>query len=479
MKGKSLEKFDAWEMTDRLDHEQGRGDPFAAALRATRMPMIITDPRQDDNPIVFANDAFLAMTGYERDEIMGRNCRFLQGADTDPGTVTSIKRAVEAKTDITVDILNYRKDHSPFWNTLYVSPVFSKAGELQFFFASQVDMTASREERLRADRAAKIAQSIADTVRDPLVILDEDLRITTASRNFVRLFGELEANVLGRRIDELKQGQWDVAALTALLKNVVQDEKAFESYLIEDEFPDLGHRVFRLNARKIHVRDNHVTNLLLAFEDVTDAISADRHKDMMAAELAHRIKNSLAVISAFVSFELRQAAEPCVVGYQNMQSRINAVGELYDVIARSSAFGPVDMPAYLAGIAASLRSSLLGDRSKIEIVLDVEPFTVNADNAVPIGLLVNELATNAVKHAFPDNKGRIILGLRKRDGQFTLSVQDNGIGHDGSEQMSAPSGMGTRFVDAFVLQIGGTLGRVSGAGGTTITVQLPMSILSA
>ena len=92
---------------------------------------------------------------------------------------------------------------------------------------------------------------------------------------------------------------------------------------------------------------------------------------------------------------------------------------------------------------------------------------------------VRELATNAVKHAFPDNKGRIILGLRKRDGQFTLSVQDNGIGHDGSEQMSAPSGMGTRFVDAFVLQIGGTLGRVSGAGGTTITVQLPMSILSA
>ena len=218
MKGKVLEKFDAWEMTDRLEHEQGRGDPFAAALRATRMPMIITDPRQDDNPIVFANDAFLAMTGYERDEIMGQNCRFLQGADTDQGTIRSIKRAVEANTDIKVNILNYRKDNSPFWNTLYVSPVFSKAGELQFFFASQVDMTASREERLRAERAARIAQSIADTVRDPLVILDEDLRITTASRNFVRLFGELEANVLGRRIDELKQGQWDVAALTAFFR---------------------------------------------------------------------------------------------------------------------------------------------------------------------------------------------------------------------------------------------------------------------
>lgn len=478
MKGTFLEKFDAWEMTDRLEHEQGRGDPFAAALRATRMPMIITDPRQDDNPIVFANEAFLALTGYERDEIMGRNCRFLQGEGTDRDTVVSIKRAIEANTDITVDILNYRKDRSPFWNTLYVSPVFSKAGELQFFFASQVDVTASREEQFRADRAAKIAQSIADTVRDPLVILDENLCITTASRNFVRLFGDTEANVLGRRIDELKQGQWDVAALTALLRSVVPDETAFESFLIEDEFPDLGHRVFKLNARKIHVPDNHITNLLLAFEDVTEAISADRNKDMMAAELAHRIKNSLAVISAFVSFELRQAAEPCVVGYQAMQSRINAVGNLYDMIARSSSFGPVDLPAYLAGIAASLRSSLLGEGSKIVIALDVEPFTVSADNAVPIGLLVNELVTNAVKYAFPDNRGRIFLGFRQRDGEFTLSVQDDGVGLDGGERTSASSGMGTRFVDAFVRQIGGTLARASGAGGTTITVRLPTSIQS-
>lgn len=166
------------------------------------------------------------------------------------------------------------------------------------------------------------------------------------------------------------------------------------------------------------------------------------------------------------------------MGYQAMQSRINAVGNLYDVIARSSAFGPVDMPAYLAGIAASLRSSLLGEGSKIVIDLDVEPFTVSADNAVPIGLLVNELVTNAVKYAFPDNRGRIILGFRQRDGEFTLSVQDDGVGLDGSERTSASSGMGTRFVDAFVRQIGGTLARASGAGGTTITVRLPTSILS-
>lgn len=147
-----MERADAWHLTERVLHEAGKGDPFAAAVRATRMPMIITNPREHDNPIVFTNDAFLNLTGYDRHEIMGFNCRFLQGADTDRQVVRRIAQAIDARTDINVDLLNYRKDGTPFWNALYVSPVFSEAGELQYFFASQLDVT----ERLDA-LAAKTA----------------------------------------------------------------------------------------------------------------------------------------------------------------------------------------------------------------------------------------------------------------------------------------------------------------------------------
>ncbi|WP_304481816.1 PAS domain-containing protein [Novosphingobium sp. P6W] len=82
-----MKQSDNWHLTDILDYEHGRGDPFAAAVRATRMPMVITDPAQQDNPIVFCNEAFQSLTGYTRDEIVGRNCRFLQGPDTDPEAV--------------------------------------------------------------------------------------------------------------------------------------------------------------------------------------------------------------------------------------------------------------------------------------------------------------------------------------------------------------------------------------------------------
>ena len=136
-----MEADEAWHQTDRLHAGSGKGDPFAAAIRATRMPMIITDPRQPDNPIVFVNNAFLSLAGYEREEILGRNCRFLQGPDTDRGEVAKLRAAIDNVTDISVELLNYRKDGTKFWNALYVSPVVDESGDLQFFFASQLDVT--------------------------------------------------------------------------------------------------------------------------------------------------------------------------------------------------------------------------------------------------------------------------------------------------------------------------------------------------
>ncbi len=357
--------------------------------------------------------------------------------------------------------------------------VWRQGNSVEHILVTFYDATAIFEEQLKAARAAKITRTIVDTIRDPLVILDNDLKITTASRNFVRMFGDVEADLIGKNIFNLKQGQWDVDALRTLLERVVPDEAPFEGFLVEDDFPGLGHRVFKLNARKIHVPGNHVTQLLLAFEDVTDAVAANRHKDVLAAELAHRIKNSLSVISAFVSFEVRRAAEPCLEGYRAMQTRINAVASLYDVIAKSSAFGPVHVERYLDGIAQSMRSSLLGPEDAIRIEVDAEPLEIMADYAVPIGLLANELATNAVKYAFPSGRGRVVLGFRRRDGEIMLFVQDNGVGLDAAQPQQGSSGMGTRFVDSFVRQIGGTLARASGPSGTTVTVRLPASILAS
>ncbi|MFS0735866.1 histidine kinase famiy protein [Sphingomonas sp. 1P06PA] len=132
------------------------GDIFFAAVETTRMPMIVTDPNRPDNPIVFCNRAFAQMTGYGLEDIVGQNCRFLQGEDTDPATVSEVRDAIANLREVSVEILNYRKDGSSFWNALFISPVYAKSGELVYFFASQLDISRRRD----AEEALRQAQKM-------------------------------------------------------------------------------------------------------------------------------------------------------------------------------------------------------------------------------------------------------------------------------------------------------------------------------
>ncbi|MBB3695058.1 histidine kinase famiy protein [Sphingomonas sp. BK580] len=146
-----------------------RGGVFFAAIEMTRMPMILTDPNLDDNPIVFANKAFLDLTGYEEEEILGRNCRFLQGSQTDRNAVAELRHAVENKSAVALELLNYRRDGTPFWNAVFVGPVYDTGGTLRYFFASQLDVTRRRntEQSYRqAQKMESIGQLTAGLAHD-------------------------------------------------------------------------------------------------------------------------------------------------------------------------------------------------------------------------------------------------------------------------------------------------------------------------
>ncbi|MYZ41557.1 histidine kinase famiy protein [Schauerella aestuarii] len=138
------------------DMSAHRDGVFFAAVEKTRMPMTIVDARQVDYPIIFANDAFLEMTGYSEHEVIGRNCRFLQGPETDRRSVQVIRSALSENREMATEILNYRKDGSTFWNALFISPVYAPSGELIYFFASQLDVSRRRD----AEDALRQAQKM-------------------------------------------------------------------------------------------------------------------------------------------------------------------------------------------------------------------------------------------------------------------------------------------------------------------------------
>jgi len=174
-----------------LEH---RGGVFFAAIEMTRMPIILTDPRQADNPIVFANNAFLDLTGYDLEEVIGRNCRLLQGAQTDRAVVDQLRTAIAERRAVSVELLNYRRNGSPFWNGVFIGPVYDEAGELLFFFASQLDVSPRREAEAHALQSQKmeaigqLTAGLAHDFNNLLQVVHGSLELMAAKREDERAF---------------------------------------------------------------------------------------------------------------------------------------------------------------------------------------------------------------------------------------------------------------------------------------------------
>jgi PAS domain S-box-containing protein len=350
-----------------------------------------------------------------------------------------------------------------------------RAGDGGSILLAIEDVSEERAARAESKRNWQLTQSIVDTIRDPLVVLENDMTIVTASKAFLTIFGITEVEVRGRRFSELGQHQWDVPALRHLMEKVLPENKPIESFEIEDDFPGLGRRVFNLNARKISQPGNHAHRMLLVFEDITDRKQRERDALSLTNEISHRIKNNLQVVVGLIALEAKWTAAPCVQGYKTMQARIGAIAQLYDLISQSSRGRTVAVDAYLREIAKAMSASLIGNMSGISIEVKGEPLEIDPDHAVPFGLLVNELATNAIKHAFPHGTGRIMLCVEQVDDQIELVVTDDGVGIKDKDSSKSPEKRGSDYVAIFVRQLGGTIVPLKqGPTGTTVRIRLPL-----
>lgn len=132
----------------------GRGSALADMIAASPIAAVVSDPRAPDNPIVDCNQAFIDLTGYSRAEILGRNCRFLAGPETEADLTAALRAGIAARRPVMVDILNYKKDGSAFRNAVMVAPIFDANGDLEYFLGSQMEVTPERRETPRSAAAA-------------------------------------------------------------------------------------------------------------------------------------------------------------------------------------------------------------------------------------------------------------------------------------------------------------------------------------
>ena len=200
-----------------------RGDLALVAVERTRMAMMASDPRLPDNPIVLANQSFLDMCGYTADEVVGRNCRFLQGPETDPAAIDQIRDDLAHDRETTIELINYRKDGSTFWNQLHISPVRDANGVVVYHFASQQDVTGER--RAKELQAAELAllREVDHRARNALALVQGIVRLSRAddAGEYARAVqGRVEALALAHGL--LAEGRWRDVPIDRLVAGIVR-----------------------------------------------------------------------------------------------------------------------------------------------------------------------------------------------------------------------------------------------------------------
>src|SRR3989454_261782 len=168
------------------------------AIAETSNGILITDPHQPDNPIIYVNPAFERITGYRMDEVLGRNCRFLQGSDTDPATVAVMRQAIAEQRDCQVIIRNYRKDGAPFWNELTISPVHDGRGQVTHFVGVLADITARKDAEEAIERLSRQNELILNAAGEGIFGLDLQGKTTFVNPAAARMVGGSVAELIGQ-----------------------------------------------------------------------------------------------------------------------------------------------------------------------------------------------------------------------------------------------------------------------------------------
>ena len=156
---------------------------FDQAMAQSRMAVCMTNPHRSDNPIVFANAAFLRLTGYTLPEVLGRNCRFLQGPDTDREQVSYLRQAIAEEKTVVVELLNYRKDGTPFWNALHLGPIYNEKEELMYYFGSQWDVTEVYDARMESRASRMLARELSHRLKNIFAVMGSVVSITGRREN--------------------------------------------------------------------------------------------------------------------------------------------------------------------------------------------------------------------------------------------------------------------------------------------------------
>ena len=334
--------------------------------------------------------------------------------------------------------------------------------------------------------ARALAQILLETVRAPLLVLDNNLEILAASDFFHNSFRIGAEETRGQKLYALDNGTWDIPELHVILDRLLADHDVTDDFALAHEFPRTGTRHLLFHARRAPDTGGTHAFILLGIEDMTDryAIEAEKsrlqhrteellnQKEMLLREMQHRIVNSLQIIASILMLKARAVtSEEARQQLQDAHRRVMSVAAVQEHLNASGRADMIEIAPYLTKLCASLGESMIGE-GQARIAVTTDDGEVRSADAICLGLIVTELVINALKYAFPrDHEApQVSVGYEIQGLDWKLSVADNGVGRAEAGVPPPKGGLGTSLVAALAHQLDAKVAVLNSPTGMNISV---------
>ena len=447
-------------------------DLFRALVDSAPDATILAD---EEGTIVLANKQAELLFGYSREEFLGAAVemlvpeRYREGHPGHRGRYLSNPRPRPMGSGI--DLFALRKNGTEFAAEISLSPI---SGQHRTAVAVAIRDVSDRK------RAEAKFRALVEAAPDATVIVDGRGRITLVNSQTERVFGYDRAELLGKPVEVLLPERFHSHHIDHRSR-YAGDPKARPMGL---GLELLGRRhdgtEFPVEISLSPLQTEEGMLYTAAIRDITDRKRADekvraslREKEVLLKEIHHRVKNNLQVTSSMLKLQAAYIEDAAARElFMESQNRIRSMALVHEKLYRASDLSRIDLSEYADDLARLLFGSYGVDRGRIDLQIDADSEVfLSVETAVPCGLIINELLSNAVKHAFPDDRaGRVSIRVHRSGGELELAVADDGVGLPDTVDVEAASSLGLQLVKTLADQLRARL-EVRRVGGTEIVVR--------
>jgi len=401
---------------------------WADIFNHTKIGVVIVGPEAETLDMM--NQAAAVMHGYTVEELTGRPIGDIMG----PGGLAELRRqlsTINEKGNHVFDAINIRKDGTAFPVQVDVAAVKDGDGNVLYYITNMLDISERKqvEEILRF--AARRWRTTFDAMKDMVFLLDREGKIKRCNSATAAYFDKPLEEINGRNCCEfihgttvpVEQCPFQLMLQTKHREHIVlqRGEKWFD-VVVDPLLDDAG----AVNGA-VHIMYD-ITERKRAEEQIRESLE---EKEILLKEIHHRVKNNLQVIMSLLRHQAEYAHDQKIHDiFLESQSRIKAMSFIHEKLYQSDNLARIDLRDYISSLAKSLFSTYKVNAAQIRLEVNADDISLGVDTAIPCGLIINELVSNSLKHAFPDNRiGTIAITVRTvRPGEFELVVGDDGVG---------------------------------------------------